>query len=113
MSIPYILTGLPLVRVNPVNYNVLFGTFILIRCTVISNPKANKVYWQRTKDGNISTINTGSVGTDGITLADPSLTLKYTTSADAGIYVCFATNDIGTGLSKEVNMTVYGGKYIV
>lgn len=99
-----------MVSVEAVNYNILFGTFVIVHCTVIAHPKANNVYWQRTKSGEVSTINTGTIGTDGITPADPSLTLNYTTTADEGIYVCFASNEIGTGYSKEVNLTVYGGE---
>jgi hypothetical protein len=41
---------------------------------------------------------------------NPHLTIKTITTADAGDYICHATNVVGTSASPQSRLTVTGGK---
>lgn len=56
----------------------------------------------------ITTINANAVGTNGSTIVTPSLTFKSSDVSDTGLYTCFAVNALGTGFSKETQLTVTG-----
>lgn len=71
------------------------------------------MYWERNNNGVITTINFQAIGTTGITLNSPSLTLEFPTFADQGTYTCIAANAIGIGQSKPTTLTVSGGKKYV
>ncbi|CAG2207666.1 HMCN [Mytilus edulis] len=44
-----------------------------------------------------------------MTVDEPSLTITYATESDAGLYACFAINEIGKGRSDTAVVTVKGG----
>ena len=75
-------------------------------------PSATLVYWQKQSSGGILTrIDNGASGTQGSTVSNPSLTINFVTTSDAGTYTCFATNIVGTGQSSTSTLTVTGGKF--
>lgn len=79
-------------------------------CNVTAFPKLMHVNWRQNNSGIIRMINEGAVGTDGILTNNPSLTLKSTSFADAGVYHCSATNMAGTERSVAIYLSVIGGR---
>lgn len=69
------------------------------------------MYWERKRNGIISTINSQAIGTTGITPNTPSLTLQFSTFSDMGTYTCVAANAIGIRQSHTTIVTITGGKY--
>lgn len=67
------------------------------------------IHWQYVNNGVLTTIAAGTSGIAGSTTETPSLTIKSVTTSESGLYTCFATNDVGTGESKPINVTVVGG----
>lgn len=90
-----------------------YGSVITINCTIDADPVASAVYWMKEAQNEIRKLETGLGGTRGMTLEQPSLTIEYTSVSDAGLYTCFARNSIGIGKSKSVNVTVYGGNFLL
>lgn len=92
------------------NFTVIYGSSITMECMVTAFPKLKHVNWQRNISGILTILNHGAVDTGGISPNNPSLTLKYTNLADAGIYQCSASNAVGTEISDAMYLTVIGGK---
>jgi len=54
-------------------------------------------------------INNGDRGYQGSTVGSPSLTINFATTGSNGVYVCFATNAVGTGSSNPTTLTITEG----
>ena len=89
----------------------------MIQCTVSGIPQALSWYWT------FSPLGSGSSGQTTITQGtnngdytvsnsntNPHLTIKTIVAADAGDYICYATNVVGTSSSQQSRLTVTGGK---
>lgn len=74
-------------------------------CFVMSIPPHTNVYWVKNSSGSNVVLNHGTTGTIGMTVHNPSLTLKPAFPIDSGLYSCFALNVIGTGASRTVSLT--------
>ncbi|KAM6154334.1 B-cell receptor CD22 [Erethizon dorsatum] len=82
------------IEVNPREAIVMKGEFVIMTCQVTSsNPEHKTISWLK----------------DGILMKEqqqPTLTLPKVTKETDGTYVCQASNDVGLGRSKEVNLKV-------
>ncbi|CAG2228115.1 HMCN [Mytilus edulis] len=105
------VTGsVPVVQINPSTYTATYGSQVVINCNIVSaSPAATQVYWQRSSNNQILRIDNGDQGYQGSTTSTPSLTINFVTTANAGVYTCFATNVVGTGISNLGTVTVTGG----
>lgn len=63
-------------------------------------------------EGSITNITAEYQGISGANLTDPSLTIEFVTTSDAGLYVCIAVNAIGIGKSSKCNVTIIAGKML-
>ncbi|XP_076098442.1 hemicentin-1-like isoform X7 [Mytilus galloprovincialis] len=93
----------PTVTITQTFYSVNSGSSVTLACTVSSNTAVTSVFWQRTVNGQITTItsNTNTNKYSGSTSSVPSLTIFNADSTDAGTYRCFASNTAGTGQSSN------------
>ncbi|VDI76861.1 hemicentin [Mytilus galloprovincialis] len=97
------LSTVPTVTITQTFYSVNSGSSVTLACTVSSNTAVTSVSWQRTVNGQITTItsNTNTNKYSGSTSSVPSLTIFNADSSDAGTYRCLALNSAGTGQSAQ------------
>lgn len=81
----------------------------MLKCTVHADPPVRHVFWKKSVNGFITTITPGTIGTQGSTPSNPSLTIVVPTNSDSGNYVCFAINDLGQRGSLSAELKVSGG----
>ena len=111
-----IVLGALSVFVTPATQSAVIGdNSVVIQCTVSGIPQATSWYWtfsplgsgsqttiaQGTNNGNYTVSNSNT---------NPHLTIKTITTANAGDYICRATNVVGTSSSAQSRLTVTGGK---
>lgn len=103
------------VTIQQPQYSVLIGGTVTLGCTVSGSPSATNVYWQRTQNGVVTTINsnTNTNKYSGSTTTTPSLTISGADQNDEATYVCFATNVVGTAQSSQTFLDVTGSKFTV
>lgn len=107
----FFFSGILTVIVDQPSYSVNYGQTIQLVCTVSGNPSAQNIYWQKTKNGVQTKINSNSIKYQGSTTSTPSLTILNADSNDDASYTCFATNTIGTGQSQQTQLSVVGSKF--
>ena len=102
------------ISVTPATQSAVIGdNSVVIQCTVSGIPQATSWSWT------FSTLGSGSgsqtIITQGTNNADytvsnsntnPHLTIKTITTADAGDYICRATNVVGVSSSTQSRLTV-------
>ncbi|XP_059165768.1 hemicentin-1-like [Physella acuta] len=95
----------PQVTVSPTSDTKPEGTpeFVL-SCTVLAIPAIKNLTWQ--KDGAVMNLTGQSSKYSGGVISQPNLTIKNLTRYDAGVYVCQATNDNGSGQSAGAQLNV-------
>lgn len=97
-------SDIPLVDVILTTITVKHGDDVALLCTVDSIPQHTVVYWiKETEKGDI-VLNHGTTGTIGMTVSNPSLSLKPASITDSGLYTCLASNIIGTGTSRPISL---------
>lgn len=111
IPILFFFSGILTVIVDQPSYSVNYGQTIQLVCTVSGNPSAQNIYWQKTKNGVQTKINSNSIKYQGSTTSTPSLTILNADSNDDASYTCFATNTIGTGQSQQTQLSVVGSKF--
>ena len=107
-SLSYILlTALLTVDISPTVSDVLEGDNQTITCTVSGKPVATDIYWTKFSNGGFETIDRTAVPEKylGGTNENPTLVIKDFTTSDTGIYVCKATNAVGTAFSQPAVLT--------
>ncbi|XP_052075225.1 uncharacterized protein LOC127712675 [Mytilus californianus] len=92
-------TGFLDISVSPAEAYIIPGNNHIIQCTVKGIPTATSIEWRFTPNGgNQHSLNIGGWDgkyTGGCT-QNPSLIIKNIQPVDAGSYVCYASNDVGT-----------------
>lgn len=93
-------------------YTVQHASSVTLTCFVEVNEEypVYYVYWEHNNAGVITKIDNGTKGMSGSTVETPSLTILFTTPSESGLYVCAATNSIGTGNTSPITLNVIGGK---
>lgn len=102
----------PSVQVSVNFLSVKFGDQAKLVCDVASDLPIILVYWEKKSNSGITRISSTTIGTNGTSLDNPSLTILYSTSTDSGYYTCFAGNVVGKNHSLAINFTVFGGKFV-
>lgn len=87
-----------------------FGDSVGLICHIKAYPLHDLVYWEHNENGVIRRIFRETVGTEGITVENPTLYLKYATNNGSGLYTCFARNVVGISNSSAIHVSVNGGK---
>lgn len=101
--------GIPVVTIPQAQYSVTVGNNILMECNIDANPAHTNVLWRKIVNGQPTDITIGN-RFSGSTVAIPSLTINSAQSSDAGYYVCYASNSVGTGQSAQTYLNVVGSK---
>lgn len=83
-----------------------------MHCKVQAVPVHTDIYWQHITEGITRIIRKDTLGVSGVTLDDPTLTINYVSTSDAGSYTCSAENFVGTGSSKSTILNVDGGMFL-
>ncbi|XP_033753605.1 hemicentin-1-like isoform X5 [Pecten maximus] len=108
------VTGnVPVVNILQNQYTVVTGSTATLECTVSADPTHISVYWQRVQNGVTENIQIDGVNFGGSTTSSPSLQVFNANTADQGVYICFATNIVGTGQSAQTVLTVTGSLPVV
>lgn len=97
-------------KIIPVDKSVTVGDSIVIDCQADGFPEP-RIWWEKSSGslpGDYQTIISNS---HIHTLENGSLMIKEIEQNDAGFYLCQATNSIGSGLSKVVELTVHVAAY--
>ncbi|XP_021352861.1 hemicentin-1-like isoform X2 [Mizuhopecten yessoensis] len=102
-----ISSAVPSVDIPLTSYTTTEGTTYNIPCSVSSTTTVTNVFWQRTINGQTSTITIDGVNYSGATTGSPSLNIITASTSDSGTYICSATNSAGTG-SDATQLTVSG-----
>lgn len=103
-------TAKPEVTVSSDNYLANYGKEHTLYCNVTSSLDIKRVIWEVRQNGFVRTITSKTSGTRGVTKDTPSLTIKFVTLSDDGLYTCCATSIIGIGKSRTVRLSVDAGK---
>lgn len=95
--------GLPFVSIPYKTYEAVSGHSFTLKCTIgRANQPIVYVYWTR-KIKNLTTIlSSATIGIFNVTVENPSITFQSAELSMSGEYICFATNNIGTGKSAPV-----------
>ncbi|XP_076095861.1 basement membrane-specific heparan sulfate proteoglycan core protein-like [Mytilus galloprovincialis] len=102
-----VLGNVPVVTTPTSAYTVNVGDSVTMTCIVTANPQHTSVYWQYISGGSSTNMNiAGRIS--GSSVSSPSLTLSNAQLSDQGTYVCYATNNVGTGQSSQVVLAVTG-----
>ncbi|XP_063412590.1 hemicentin-2-like [Mytilus trossulus] len=104
-----VIGELPTVTIADDLPEIKYGEKVRIFCAITGNPPPTKVYWEKIYNGISKVISNGTLGTEGITVDNPSMTLLHATDSDSGLYKCFAVNVFGMGYSSSTKLTVIGG----
>ncbi|XP_060079143.1 hemicentin-1-like [Ylistrum balloti] len=108
------VTGnIPVVNILENQYSVITGTTATLVCTVTADPPHNSVYWQRIQNGITQNVLIDGANYGGSTVNSPSLIVYNADVADQGVYICFATNIVGTGQSAQTVLSVTGSLPVV
>lgn len=100
------ISGVPSAEVMSTLYHGEIGANVTMHCNISGRPEVIAVVWK---------TNTTSLSVNqhtGGTLEKPNLTIYNVRLADAGWYICTASNIVGTGSSHPVYLNVTGGKNI-
>ncbi|XP_071166173.1 basement membrane-specific heparan sulfate proteoglycan core protein-like isoform X2 [Mytilus edulis] len=109
-----VIGGLLTVTIPQSSYSVLIGQQVTVSCTVIGTPTQTSVFWRKVVNGVQTNVDiNGNSRFTGGTASSPSLTISNTQRSDEGIYVCYATNIVGTSNSQNTFLEVTGGVPIV
>ncbi|VDI21475.1 Hypothetical predicted protein [Mytilus galloprovincialis] len=115
-SLPTLLSvsgGLPEVSIGIPAHSATFGESFTIHCKVIAVPPHTHIYWEHITERFIRIIRKDTLGVSGVTLHDPTLTIDYVTTSDAGSYTCSAENALGKSSSKSTILNVDGDMPVV
>jgi hypothetical protein len=106
-----IFTDVPSVTASIVP-SVTVGNSVVINCVVTAEPQETAIVWQKVINGVRTTLSISSNNRySGGTVNTPSLTIGNVQDSDEGLYICQATNSVGTGSSNQVSLDVIGGKF--
>lgn len=98
-----------MVTIPLANYSSDYGKEVTIECTVTAIPDVIKIFWEKSVNGEISSINARTLGIQGSIVKNPSLIILNATLTDSGYYTCFAENKVGIGMSRTTYLNVHGG----
>ncbi|CAC5381889.1 unnamed protein product [Mytilus coruscus] len=98
----------PNVTVKNTRYESVFGEMVELVCQISAEPPLTNVYWEKMANDTRMIINTGSVGYQNGTRANPSLTITYSTMFDTGNYTCLGSNSVGISRSESISLHVIG-----
>ncbi|KAK7499828.1 hypothetical protein BaRGS_00008919, partial [Batillaria attramentaria] len=92
----------PIITYNKTSFRGIFGTDIVLPCSIDANPRVKAVAWVESK---VEARDHSSKYTGG-NVSTPALTIINLTSEDAGSYRCGAKNDVGDFESRFLRLRV-------
>ena len=106
-------TGLPVVTVPSQAHTALYGTDVVLECSISAIPAHFAVYWQKTVNGSSVFIFPGNSSSQysGMSPIAPALHISTVDFSDEATYVCFARNAAGTGQSSEMSLDIIGSEF--
>lgn len=98
---------IPLVSLPNHMTEVIQGSDTMLDCSYDSYPQPTKVYWK--KNNKIIELSDSSrTKYNGSTVEIPVLVIYNTKQSDAGSYICFVKNYVGTGYSRTLQLLITG-----
>lgn len=83
------------------------GSNTILDCSYDSYPKPTKVFWKK-DDKIIKLSDSTRKKYNGSSVEIPVLVIYDITQSDAGKYICFVKNHIGTGYSQTLQLLIIG-----
>lgn len=105
--------GLPNVQIPQASYSVNYDQFATIPCTVIATPGITSVQWIKLVNGVEQNIDMTQAKYSGAATNNPALTIANANLNDEAVYICTATNSVGTGRSRQTYLDVVGGNFVI
>lgn len=105
--------GLPNVQIPQPSYSANYDQTATIPCTVIATPGITNVQWIKLVNGQEQNIDMTQAKYSGATTNNPSLTIANANLNDEAVYICTATNSVGTGRSQQSYLDVVGGNFVI
>lgn len=93
------------------SYSINIANSVTLQCTVTANPSVTKVMWQRIVNNKAVNISMTNPRYSGSTVQSPSLVISNAAGTDEGLYICMASNSVGTGQSQQTFLDVVGSMY--
>ncbi|XP_076080046.1 contactin-4-like [Mytilus galloprovincialis] len=100
--------GIPVVKVHETVVNAVYGISVTLHVTINSAPEHFSIYWTKFVGNATEMIHNGMIGTSGGNISSPSLTIRFPTASNVGIYKCYAKNVLGLGSSVNISLVVVG-----
>ena len=114
ICVEHLFVDIPTVQITSSSYSVILGQNAVLGCTVTANPTEVSVFWRKYNSQNqlvdIDMTTNNNNKYQGSVVGTPTLTIVGTTSDDAGRYVCYAVNAVGTDSSGITTLNIDGGK---
>ena len=105
-----LIVDLPKVNIPFQKHTTSYGQAFRIVCKVVSSRyPILEVFWEEFDNGITTRIDDKTSGIEGVTIPNPSLTIKKPMVNST--YTCKARNAMGNGSSAEFHLIVKGGNF--
>ncbi|CAL1268402.1 unnamed protein product [Larinioides sclopetarius] len=107
---PMVVNVPPQWKIQPSDKSVVVGQNVIIDCQADGFPQP-RIWWEKSEESGPRDYKTIISNSHIHALENGSLMIREAEQNDAGYYLCQATNGIGSGLSKVVELTVHVAAY--
>ncbi|GFY40217.1 down syndrome cell adhesion molecule homolog [Trichonephila inaurata madagascariensis] len=109
-SAPMVVNVPPQWKIPPSDKSIVVGQNVVIDCQADGFPQP-RIWWEKSDEMGPRDYKTIISNSHIHALENGSLMIREAEQNDAGFYLCQATNGIGSGLSKVVELTVHVAAY--
>ncbi|XP_071040725.1 cell adhesion molecule Dscam1 isoform X2 [Parasteatoda tepidariorum] len=107
---PMVVNVPPQWKIQPTDKSVVVGQNVIIDCQADGFPQP-RIWWEKSEITGSRDYKTIISNSHIHALENGSLMIRESEQNDAGYYLCQATNGIGSGLSKVIELTVHVAAY--
>ena len=101
------MAGVPALNIERPKLEVCVGQKCVMNVNIEANPEIYAVRWLKIKNGKPVKLPECS-RYSAVTVDQPSLEISNAVKSDEGVYRCQATNDYGSGRSRDIFLQIIG-----